>query len=107
MFYFFCNSLCNPGYALGPSGKQCIGMFIVHVLNKTSTLMHIVYLIQLLRRNSYIYLIVFLSLDINECDQQPCQGGICKNFKGGHTCSCLPGFTLGPDGRTCLGKYTL
>lgn len=29
----------------------------------------------------------------------------CNNTDGGHMCSCREGFTLGGDGKSCLGQY--
>ena len=46
-----------------------------------------------------------LRLDINECNQDPCQNGICLNSPGSFKCECAPGLILGPDGRSCLGEY--
>lgn len=38
--------------------------------------------------------------DINECDDRPCSQ-ICRNTQGSYVCSCSPGYTLRPDGKTC------
>ena len=44
--------------------------------------------------------------DINECTSNPgiCVNGQCINNQGSFRCDCPRGFTLGPDGRTCLGE---
>ena len=45
--------------------------------------------------------------DINECTSNPgiCVNGQCINNQGSFRCDCPRGFTLGPDGRTCLGEW--
>ena len=43
--------------------------------------------------------------DIDECQSTPCQHGSCINLPGSFRCECTGGFILGPDGRSCLGKY--
>lgn len=51
-------------------------------------------------------MIVFVSLDINECiDTNIClNGGFCMNTQGSYQCQCAPGWT----GPTCsIGKYIL
>ena len=52
--------------------------------------------------------------DIDECDEYThdctCAGlpgctALCRNTIGSYECSCSAGFGLGPDARTCEGKY--
>ena len=35
----------------------------------------------------------------SDCDQ------ICSNTIGSYTCSCINGYQLAPDGKSCLGEY--
>ena len=44
-----------------------------------------------------------VSLDINECLQNPCHtDGFCENNAGSYRCTCNTGYS--GDGRTCSGK---
>jgi hypothetical protein len=53
-------------------------------------------------------IIMLFYKDLNECDSSSvCQGGRCVNTQGSFRCECFPGLVLGPDGRTCLGKYII
>ena len=47
------------------------------------------------------------SADINECSEgtSGCTDS-CTNTQGSFQCGCNNGFTLGGDGRTCVGMYT-
>ena len=45
--------------------------------------------------------------DIDECKSGPCSNGKCINSDGSFRCECQPGFTLGADGKTCLGELLL
>lgn len=36
---------------------------------------------------------LFLWLDLNECQNKPCNNGFCWNTNGGYTCSCFQGWT--------------
>ena len=51
--------------------------------------------------------LIAIHVDDNECgfDNGGCDH-VCKNEHGSRKCSCNPGFTLSPDGRTCDGTYT-
>ena len=40
--------------------------------------------------------------NVHDCDEQY---GICHNTHGSYFCTCLDGFLLQDDNRTCLGKY--
>ena len=55
----------------------------------------------------YAYSNLFLFLDIDECINRPCRNGRCINSEGSFKCECQPGFTLGADGKTCLGIVSL
>ena len=51
------------------------------------------------------WLVTFVTLDINECTHD--NGGcdhICINTKGSFHCKCKPGYILGEDGKSCIGK---
>ena len=41
-------------------------------------------------------------VDVDECLSHDC-GQVCTNFIGGYNCSCLKGFFLEIDGRSCAG----
>jgi len=49
-----------------------------------------------------------ISPDIDECasSPSPCDQG-CSNSVGSYTCSCVSGFRLGSNGKTCNGKRNL
>lgn len=61
-------------------------------------------------RDKYLYLVKYffvLLSDINECRYS--RGGcdqLCNNFPGGYNCSCLQGYTLQSDKKSCQGTYT-
>ena len=44
--------------------------------------------------------------DVNEClvNNGDCSQ-LCRNEEGGRRCECFAGYTLGTDGRTCVGEY--
>jgi len=44
--------------------------------------------------------------DIDECSTLVgvCRNGRCKNFIGGFSCDCIPGYTPTPDKTRCRGK---
>lgn len=46
------------------------------------------------------------SKDVDECKEgtSSCEFG-CVNTVGSYTCSCLPGYVLNRDGKTCRGTY--
>ena len=48
----------------------------------------------------------FLSLDVNECedDLSLCRGGTCRNLPGSYSCECPEGLELSLDGRSCIGE---
>ncbi|KAK7093315.1 latent-transforming growth factor beta-binding protein 1-like [Littorina saxatilis] len=72
--------ICNGGYCVNVGGvNQCTCPF-GYMLEGTSQ-----------------------CVDINECLGDPCIGGQCVNYAGGHTCrACLQGFVLSPDAKRCL-----
>ena len=45
-------------------------------------------------------------VDINECltNNGDCSQ-LCRNEEGGRRCECFAGYTLGTDGRTCVGEF--
>ena len=47
----------------------------------------------------------WLATDIDECtaNTDGC-GQICVNYAGGYNCSCIAGYALGQDLKTCLGN---
>ena len=49
----------------------------------------------------------FLVTDVNECFENisGC-AHTCRNTIGGFNCSCNPGYVLGKDLRSCIGKLT-
>lgn len=62
------------------------------------------------QRNSSLYMIlIFYSLDINECKSNPCQNsGFCENTNGFYQCRCADGW-MGQNcqiGRFCPLIYT-
>lgn len=48
----------------------------------------------------------FLSLDIDECEDNPdiCDGGQCTNIPGEYRCLCFDGFMASLDMKTCIGE---
>lgn len=56
--------------------------------------------------NFYVEHILLLLSDINECSYS--RGGcsqLCINFPGGYNCSCLQGYTLKSDKKSCQGSH--
>lgn len=45
----------------------------------------------------------FALADVDECDQQPCGNGTCKNIVGSYSCLCFPGFVATHNGH-CVGE---
>lgn len=79
--------VCDSGYKLSSDGKTCIGK------NKRS---NCILIVGNLKNEKCVH------LDIDECNQNPCQNGICINSAGSFKCECPPGLVLGIDGRSCL-----
>ncbi|KAK8745718.1 hypothetical protein OTU49_000340, partial [Cherax quadricarinatus] len=40
-------------------------------------------------------------VDVKECEEEATCSHYCHELKGSHYCSCMPGYELRPDGRTC------
>lgn len=58
-----------------------------------------------MRSQSHIDLI-FICLDIDECEQSPCSDGKCVNTIGSYKCVCPDGMELMRDGVSCEGMIT-
>ena len=74
------------GYTLGADSRSCSGKQFVDLIR------HFI---------SYM-------LDINECATN--NGGCsqnCTNTFGSFVCSCMAGYTLGADSRSCNGTYVI
>lgn len=59
------------------------------------------------RRQLFVTCCFVLLSDINECSYS--HGGcaqLCVNFPGGYNCSCLQGYTLQSDKKSCQGTCT-
>ena len=39
--------------------------------------------------------VVFIKVDVDECDSFPCEHGFCHNLPGDYVCQCFPGFEVG------------
>ena len=51
-------------------------------------------------------MLIMQSLDVDECKAED-KGGCtqtCENLPGLYKCSCLPGYVLDDDKKTCIGK---
>ena len=46
----------------------------------------------------------FMSVDINECEEQKKCSHMCTNTPGSYVCSCYHGYVLSADGHTCFGE---
>ena len=46
--------------------------------------------------------IFFYFSDVYECEENPCEGGICNNFEGGFYCSCNEGMKLDKTNLKCV-----
>ena len=54
-------------------------------------------------KSSTLLFLLYLHIDINECEgANDCQQR-CTNLMGSYNCSCQDGFTLNSDGKTCTG----
>ena len=47
---------------------------------------------------------LMLSVDKDECEQDPCADGTCVNTVGSYKCICPNGMELMKDGVTCEGQ---
>lgn len=57
-------------------------------------------------RELHVMIIYFnLSSDIDECSNTIICGQVCRNTVGSYVCSCVSGYTLGPDNMTCTYYY--
>ena len=64
--------------------------------------LHNSYLYQFIVSWYWLHLMISPSWpDINECEQEGICSQICNNTIGGFECSCLEGYNLLPDKRTC------
>ena len=75
---------CNDGYMLNSDQVTCTGISIFSCTK-----------------------IQQFILEINECSSN--NGGcsqVCINTMGSYYCSCISGFTLSSNGRTCIGELT-
>lgn len=80
---------CMSGYSLQANGRTCIGM------NSHR------FLIVMLDRIPYTSLLT----DINECANVNGNcAQVCTNTVGSYICSCVTGYELDADTRTCDGK---
>ena len=81
---------CDPGYELQSDHRSCEGVNYVLVLI------------------TCIYDSLLLPSDINECmaDNGGCTQ-TCINIPGSYQCSCMNGYQLANDSRTCTGMCTI
>lgn len=72
-------------------------------MNVNATLIH---LVQGLRNT--MSLLIFSSIDIDECTESTsgCDQ-ICTNSAGSFKCSCISGYTLDSNNKTCTGKHAM
>ena len=55
---------------------------------------------------AHFLMLIMQSLDVDECKAED-KGGCtqtCENLPGLYKCSCLPGYVLDDDKKTCIGK---
>lgn len=48
--------------------------------------------------------LVNVPLDVNECDTYGSCSQMCVNTEGSYTCSCVEGYVLQPDNKSCKAK---
>ena len=55
---------------------------------------------------NYIYFVIHVHSDINECSDgiHLCQQ-ICNNTHGSHNCACFNGYELNTNGFSCQGRF--
>lgn len=103
-----CIAECPPGYRKGPATtaenstaqalkEQCEG-------RKKSALCCMPFCLSLSLCALKSELIVCVHTDINECEEEGCEGQ-CLNLPGSHRCICPKGYTLQSDGRRCKGQW--
>ena len=87
---------CNPGYELATNGYSCQGI----VISQFAMLLLYSYIIIQNETN----LLVLCTIDIDECTAGTHQcAQNCQNTIGSYICSCNDGYTLGDNGRDCIG----
>ena len=74
---------CDKGYSLAEDGLTCQGLLATEILYG---------------------IILCIPIDVDECQESVCSQ-LCNNTLGGFECGCRAGFSLGPDERSCQGKY--
>lgn len=59
--------------------------------------------------SQYIYRLLYIIADINECRRYPGRlcAHKCENTPGSYYCTCTMGFKLSADGRSCEGMAVI
>lgn len=47
---------------------------------------------------------IYIPLDLNECNTYGSCSQMCVNTDGSYTCSCVEGYVLQPDNKSCKAK---
>lgn len=83
---------CNSGYNLNVDGRTCDGTLLI---------------VLLLESLQFIFTCFSVS-DIDECaNNNDLCAQACINTPGSYTCDCNPGYTLDPNGFSCIGEMII
>lgn len=61
------------------------------------------------KQMAFIWSILFMSTDIDECENPDACSQICINYKGDYKCECYEGYEMDPASKTCkaVGEHFL
>lgn len=94
---------CFKGFRFDPETDVCEGQDIALSL--------FCLMVMLYPHNTNIFgrlkSVFFCSIDINECESNPCINGDCVNSQGSFVCTCSAASSLDSTGLECIGKEML
>lgn len=93
---------CSAGYEVAADGKTCKGERETH---SSSVNLNLVSLCSLTAgKHEQAFKFASSSVDFNECNVYGTCSQTCANTEGSYTCSCVEGYLLQPDNRSCKAK---